>query len=88
MIAKTMMRLALAIAVLAAFASRALLAVPAYADHESRDRILSGVGVEVFLFALVLFGALVMIVAFAAGILWWERQDADVSDTEQRNSVD
>ena len=52
-----------------------LWAQPAYADHESRDRILSDTGIEVILFALVVFAALVAIAAFAAGILWWERQD-------------
>ncbi len=52
-----------------------LRAQPAFADHESRDWILSDTGIEVILFALVVFAALVAITAFAAGILWWERQD-------------
>ncbi len=60
----------------------ALLAQPVFADHESRDRVLSDSGMEVLLVVLVLGAAIVTMGAFAAGILWWERQDSDPSDPE------
>ena len=60
----------------------ALLAQPVFADHESRDRVLSDSGIEVLLVVLLLGAAIVTMGAFAAGILWWERQDSDPADPE------
>ena len=73
----------LALTAYGALLMRALAAQPAFADHESRDRLLSESGVEVLLIALVLGGAIAAMVAFAAGILWWERQDEDQSGREE-----
>ncbi len=70
----------LALAVCGAVLTRALAAQPAFADHESRDRVLSESGVEVLLIVLVLEAAIAAMIAFAAGILWWERQDEAQSD--------
>ncbi len=60
-----------------------LWAQPVLADHESRDRVLSESGVEMLLVVLVLAAAIAMMCAFAAGILWWERQDAESSDRDE-----
>ncbi len=68
-----------------ALLTRALAAQPVFADHESRDRVLSESGVEVILIVLVLVVAVGVMVAFAGVILWWERQDADSADSERSN---
>ena len=60
-----------------------LWAQPVFADHESRDRILSESGVDMLLVVLVLAAAIVAMAAFAAAILWWERQDPEPSDREE-----
>lgn len=60
-----------------------LWAQPAFADHESRDRVLSESSVDMLLVVLVLAAAIAVMVAFAAGILWWERQDAESSDRDE-----
>ncbi len=60
--------------------ARTLAPHPVYAGDESRDRVLGGAGTGVLLFALVLLAA---VGAFAAGILWRERQDGDTPDSEQ-----
>ena len=59
-----------------------LWAQPAFADHESRDRVLTESGIDVLLVVLVLGAAIAALAAFAAAILWWERQDADATDQD------
>lgn len=60
-----------------------LWAQPAFADHESRDRVLSESSVEMLLIVPVMIAAIAVMVAFTAGILWWERQDAPASDRDE-----
>ncbi len=48
-----------------------------------RDRVLSESSVDMRLVVLVLAAAIAVMVAFAAGILWWERQDAQASDRDE-----
>ena len=55
---------------------------PVLADHESRDRVLTESGIDVLLVVLVLGAAIAALAAFAAAILWWERQDADATDQD------
>lgn len=62
---------------------QAFAAAPVYADHESRDRVLGESGVDVLLVTLVLVAAVVALAAFAAGILWWERQDTEGAEHER-----
>jgi len=69
----------LAAAVLAA-TLLALAGGPAYADHETRQQVLSESGVDIVLVALVLVGAVIALAAFAAVILWWERRDAKAEE--------
>ncbi len=75
----------LALTACGALLTRALAAQPVFADHESRDRVLSESGLEIWLVVLVLVAAVVVMAAFAAGILWWEHQDGDTPDSEQSN---
>lgn len=85
MIAKLRVPVTLALTACGALITRALAAQPAFADHESRDQVLSESGREVLLIALVLVAAIAAMGAFAAGILWWERQDSEASVHERRN---
>jgi hypothetical protein len=62
---------------------QALWVQPVFADHESRDRVLSESGVEVLLIVLVLGAAIAAMVTFAAAILWWERQGEEQSEHEE-----
>ncbi len=68
-----------------ALLTRVLATQLAFADHESRDRVLSESGVEALLIALVFVAAIAAMGAFAAGILWWERRDAEASDPDEPN---
>ncbi len=82
---KLRIALTLALTAFGTMLMRAIAAPSAFADHTSGDRILGEVGVEVILFAIVVIAAVAAIVAFSVGILWWERQDGEVSDSDQSN---
>ncbi len=58
-----MARILLACSAISLLRLELLWARPAYADHESRDRILSGTGVEVVLIVVVLLAAVAVMVA-------------------------
>jgi hypothetical protein len=65
----------------------AALIVPAgsttYADHETRDQVLAESSLDLVLVGLVMAAAVAVIVAFAAFILWWERQDAPAEERQR-----
>ncbi len=58
----------------------ALAGSPAYADHETRNQVLSESGLEMWLVALVIGGVIVALALFAAAIVWWERRDAGAEE--------
>jgi hypothetical protein len=64
-------------AVLVAVSANALLAVPAFADHTTRDEVIHESGVNYLLVALVILGAIVALAVFATAILIWEHRDSD-----------
>lgn len=64
--------------------TQAIAAAPVYADHETRDQVLGESGIDVLLVSLVLAAAVIALAAFAAGILWWERQDRESADQDEQ----
>lgn len=71
-----MRRLIAAISIVLA-ASMTFGAGPVFADHTTRDRVLSENGLSYLLVGLVIVGAILVLALFAAAVLWWERRDAE-----------
>ena len=78
-----MRRLRAAAALVFAALVIALTGGSALADHETRDQALTEGGVDYVLVAIVLAVALIVLAAFAAAIVMWERRDAE-AEAEQR----
>ncbi len=70
-------------AIFGTLAAVAILPAAAFADHESRDRVLSETGLNMVLVVLVFVAVVITLAAFAATIIWWERRDPRGSGTER-----
>lgn len=72
----SVIRRAMALA-LGIVALQGLQATTAFADHTTRDQVISETGIDYVLVALVLVAGGVALVLFVAAVLWWERRDAE-----------
>ncbi len=59
-------------------------AAPAYAGRENPNPVMGGPSVDVLLVTLMLVAAGLALAAFAAFILWWERQDTEGAEHNEQ----